>query len=198
MAIVVDDVLRITAVMQFDSIDDIVNVYHCKVSSNVTVDDDQFMTQMAGEMDSLYDLINGGVSDLQEYIDVQGQNLTQNVLLPSKDWPNLTFGGSVSTALPSQVAASVFHRTLRPNTRASKYLGIFTEAQNDGNGSIGAGFQANLQSYADQLNGGFVGGGFVAAYGAYNVALDRFTPADSGIVPARWRTQRRRRLGVGS
>jgi len=198
MPIAVGDILRITAVMQFDGLDDIVNVYHVKVDTNATANDDQFMDEMADAMNDLYTTINIALSELVTYIEVQGQNITQNELLPSKPWPTLVAGLSTSTPLPSQVSACVFHRTLRPKTRASKFLPVMTEGQNDGNGKIGAGTITVLQAFADALTSGFAGSQSFSFYGAYNAGLDRFTDVVLGIVPVRWRTQRRRRLGVGS
>jgi len=198
MGVAVDDIIRITAVMQFDGLDDMVNVFHFKLTSVSTSNDDEFMADMASVMDDLYTEVVLAFSELVVFIDVQGQNVTQNELLPSKPWPVLVNGGSMSTPLPSQVAACVYHGTLRPKTRASKFLPVFTEGQNDGNGKIGDATQVLIQAFGDFLVGAIVGSAFTALYGAYNKGFDRFTVAGNAIVPTRWRTQRRRRLGVGS
>lgn len=198
MSVVAGDILRITAVLEFDTTDDVVNVFHFEVDSNVSTDDDELMDGIAVFLDDLYTLVNPAMSELITYIDVQGQNVTQNVLLPSKDWPVLTVGLSTSTPLPSQVVANVFHRTTRPKTRATKKLGVFTEGQNDGNGRIGAGTVTILESFGTALLGPLDATTSVLFYGAYNTLLDRFTASSARVVPVRWGTLKKRRLGVGS
>lgn len=196
--IAVGDIIRVTARMRLLTSDDVVNTYHMRVQVNTTVDDDAFMVEVAADIDALYQGLNVDISTQLTYIDIDAQNITQNELLPGKPWPVLIQGGDAGNLLPTQTCAYVFFRTLRPKTRAAVYIPGYTESSNGSLGEIGPSAGPVLQAFANLLEAGFSGPNFTAEYGAYNRPLDRFTPVDQGIVPLRWRTQRRRRIGVGS
>lgn len=199
MSVVIDDVIRINTNFLFDDADEYTNVYHVKVTKNDSVDDDEFMDVIALEMDDLYTIINSLITDGMAYVDIIAQNITQDVLLPTKAWPVLTVGGDIaSPVLPLQIAACVFFRTLRPKTRASKFLPCFTRLTGDGAGVLKTTTQTAVQSFGDSWVAGVVSTLVDADLGAYNAALARFTPVVAAVVPTRFRTQRRRRPGVGS
>jgi len=196
--VAVGDIIRVTARMQIQNLDDLVNVFHYKVVTNSTLSDDAFMIEVAADLDASYQIINPEISSLVTYVDIDGQNVTQNELLPAKPWPVLVNGADIGALLPQQVAACVFYRTLTPKIRASKFLGGYTENSNNAVGAIDAAAITNLTTYGVDALVGINQPNVVATYGAYNKPLDRFTPVVQSVVPAVWRTQRRRRPGVGS
>lgn len=198
MAVVVGDIVRIVAVFQWAAQDIFSNIYHFQVGKNDTVDDTQFMERIADMMNTAYLTVNGNIGDNINYVDVEGINLTQDILLPPTAWPSLTTGAGGSQSLPTQVAASVYFRTLRPRTRASKFLPPFTETFNDPGGLITAAAQADMQAFGDAWVDGIADALVEVTLGAYNIEAARFTPVALAIVAPRFRTQRRRRLGVGS
>ena len=196
--VAVGDIIRVVARFRLLDTDIMVNTFHMKVLSNTTVDDNAFMDQLALDIDAKYQIVNVDISDELDYLDIDAQNITQNELLTGKPWPVLVSGADVGALLPTQTCAYIFFRTLRPKTRAAIYLPAYTEDSNDANGAIVAPARTQLSLMTSALEGGFNGVGFSADYGAYNRPLDRFTPVDQGVVPVRWRTQRRRRIGVGT
>lgn len=196
-SIAVNDIVRVTARMAIDGVNDVVGVYHHRCLTTNTGTDQDFMTAAALSFDALYTRINGEVTDRLSYVNIEGQNITAIRLLPSVAWPVLTVGGTPSEMLPETVAACVFFRSLRPKTRASKFLAGYTEASNLG-GILSAGAQTALQAFGDDLVNGYLANGASMEYGAFNALLARFTPVNAALVPVRWRTQRRRRFGVGS
>ena len=196
--IVVGDVIRVVAKMRLLTSEDDLNVFHFKVLSNTTVDDNAFMVEMAAAIDSDYQIINAQISTAMTYIDIDAQNVTQNELLQSQPWPVLVAGADAGALLPTQVAAMIFWRTLRPKTRTSKFYGGFTELSNNVDGTIAAATATQLSLLGTNLLGGVSGANFSAEYGAFNKLLSRFTPVTSSVVPVRWRTQKKRRVGVGS
>lgn len=196
-SIAADDIIRITARMLLDGVHDIVSVFHFKALNTNSGTDSDYMDGVATEMDVLYTFLNSEFSNRLSYVNIEGINVTAARLMPAKSWPVLTVGGSAGSMLPEEVAGCVFFRTLRPKTRASKFIGLFTELSNDG-GALEASTVLALQTYGNRLVSGFASDASVAEYGAYNTLLDRFTVVDAAIVPSRWRTQKRRRIGVGS
>jgi len=197
MAVQVGDVVRITARLLLNNIGDIVNVYHFLVDTNTTSDDTDFMGEVADALDTLYTIINGAIHPDVSYVSVDGINVTQSVLLPSTAWPVLTVGGNTSEMLPEMVTACVFHRTLTPRVRASKFLPPYGE-NNNTDGAILAAAVVTLQQYGDALTASLVEANIQLDYGAFNRVTSTFTAVTQALVPVRFRTQKRRRLGVGS
>lgn len=191
------DIVRIVARMLLFGIDDVVNVFHFFVALNTTVDDAAFMVETALEMDNLYTLINAAIHPNVSYSSIEGQNITKDELLPSTAWPVLSAGTNITEMLPEMTSPCVFHRTLTPRVRAAKFLPPFGE-NTSADGAIVAPTVAQIQSFGDQLTDSLVGANIQLDYGAFNRVLATFTPVTQAIVPARFRTQRRRRLGVGS
>lgn len=198
MAPVIGDIIRAVAKFQFSGGDIFTNTFHFEVFSEGWNNDLQFMTELAVFMDAQYTLVNTRVSSALTYVDLDGQNLTQDILMPSVPWPVLVNGGSASEPLPTQTTARPFFRTLRPKTRASICYIPFDELSSTAGGVIVAAAAANLASWATPFISviALVSGSIT--YGAYNRPLDRFTPVTSFVVPTRLRTIRRRRIGVGS
>lgn len=197
MPVAVGDIVRITAKLLLNNLDDIVNVYHFSVAINNTLNDTAFMTEMASALDVLYTNINVQMHPNVSYSSVEGQNITKDELLPSRPWPILTAGTNASEMLPEMCAPCVFHRTLKPRVRASKFLPPFGENTNV-DGAITAGAQAAIQAFGDALTVGLTTTNLGLVYVAFNRALGTSTVVTQALVPARFRTQRRRRLGVGS
>lgn len=198
MAISALDIVRITAQMSRLGADDVFNVYNFRVDVPNPGGDDDTMGEIADLLDDIYTFILTDLPDNLLFDSISGINVTKDELLPSKDWPVLTAGTNTADPLPNQIAPCVFWRTLRPKTRSSKFLPFYTEAANTGNGTILAGAITRMQAYGDALVGSIVEGLTTLTYGAYNAPVARFTPVTQAVVPAFFRTQRRRRLGVGS
>lgn len=198
MSVQVGDIVRIVAEMRLLTSEDIANIYHFKTVINTTADDLAFMTDVASRLDPVYQAINLVVTAGLDYVAISGQNITRNELMPTVGWPTLVAGADGGVLLPTQTSGFVFFRTLTPKVRASKFLAGFTESSNFAGGTIGAAAGTALANYAIALLAGLTTANIDLDYGAYNAALARFTPVTSYIIPTRWRTQRRRRVGVGS
>lgn len=198
MAITAGDIVRVSAEMSRAGADDIFNVYNFRIDTPNPGGDGPTMGNLADLLDDIYTFINLDIPLNVQYDTITGINVTKDELLPAQSWPVLTAGVAVGEPLPNQISACVFWRTLRPKTRASKFLPYYTEAANTGNGTILAGAVTRMQAYGDALVGSIVEGLTTLTYGAFNAPLARFTPVTQAVVPAFFRTQRRRRLGVGS
>lgn len=184
--------------MLLDGTDQISNIFNFKVTARVASTDLSYMQSIALFLDDLWVPINDEMTDQMTYIDVDGINITKDELLPSVDWTTLTVGTAAAKLLPAQVAVCVFFRTTRPKTRASKFVGGWTSNALDTDGTISAAVLALMQTFGDALVTGISESGDEADYGAYNQPLDRFTSVDNAVIPVHYRTQRRRRQGVGS
>lgn len=197
MTVGVGDIVRITAKMKLFGTDDVQNVFTFRVDANTTPDDDAFMDDVAAFIDGAYNLVDIDQSTFLTYQSVDGQNLTKNELLPEKNFPILVAGLQGGDLLPTQVAPCVFWPTITPKVRTSSFLGGYTEFNNTSIGEITGTGQSNLLSFGLFL-ASFVGVRITLRKGSLNPLTMVFTVAGTARVPARWRTQRRRRIGVGS
>lgn len=199
MTPVVNDIIRIVVVMSRGAdLDVYTNTFHFKVTTAGWASNQEFMTEMALYLDGSYTLVASQISNLVSFDHIDGQNLTQKVLLPLTTFPFLTGGTNTSDMLPPQTTARPYFPTTRPLTRAAIGLPPFGESSTAGVGALDASAIGQAEDFADDLLGTLtvLNGAFI--YGAYNHPLVRFTPVDSRVVPARLRTLRRRRAGVGS
>jgi hypothetical protein len=155
------------------------------------------MVGVALMINNFHAIINGEVTTRITYTEVEGINVSQATLLPPKPWPVLTAGTQGTDMLPEMNAACVFFRTTRPKTRTAKFLAGYCEVANVG-GALLAASVTLLNSYGTDVLAGGAADGAVLVYGAFNKLAVRFTPVVSRVTALRFRTQRRRRIGVGS
>jgi hypothetical protein len=197
MAIAVGDILRIACRFLMAGTDERVNVWHLRADSVLGGTDADKMADIAGFFDLAYTGLNSLFSDDLSYLDITGQNISKSELLPDQSWPTLTFGGDTNSAMPGPVSASVYWGTVAPKVVGRKFLPDTTEGTN-ADGTLTGNLIAALANF---------GGNFIVPIGlanidvfagTYNYAAQTFTPFLNVNVPVRFRTQRRRRRGVGS
>lgn len=196
MSIQVDDILRVSAVVSMQA-QEFVNVHHFRTDGNATANDTAFMEQLQLILAAVYANVQNWQADLLRYERLEGQNITQDLLLPTVNWVGNPTGNRIEDPLPTQVTANVFWPTQRPKTRCTSYLPGLSEFSNTAAGEWTTGTKDDLQLYGDELLGSLLGGGVEVVKGAYNLAADRFVELLSAQVPVHSRTQRRRRIGVG-
>lgn len=196
MTVAVDDIVRINAVVSFQG-QEYENVHHFKTIANASPNDQAFMDAVLVLIAAAYANVQNHQSNLLQYQRIEGQNITQDVLLPATNWTGNPVGDSAFDALPAQVTANVFWPTLRPKTRCTSYIPAFTETANNATGGWNTAAKDDLQLFGDALKDAGTQAGVTVQKGAYNVVAARYTPLISAVVPTDSRTQRRRRLGVG-
>lgn len=196
MTVQIDDIVRINAIVSFQA-QEYENVHHFKCKANATPTDTAFMAALQSILAVPYAFVQNHQSDLLTYERIEGQNITQDILLPTTNWVGNPSGDSIFSALPPQVCANVYWPTLRPRTRCTTYLPGIAEDANTAGGVWDTPTKADLALFGAGLIGDLVFGGITIEKGAYNLLLDRFTALVNAVVPTDSRTQRRRRLGVG-
>ena len=196
---VVGDIIRVVCVYSFGvGGDQFTNTFHFKVLAASWVDNLAFMTQVAAFLDAAYQIINVNFPTEVVYLHIDGQNITQAVLMPLVPWPVLVAGANVTDALPSQATARPYFPTTRPKTRAAIGLPPYAEGTQTNGGLLDAGAISTTVSWAAQFVGNILLASGTIEYGPFNRPLNRFVAADSAILPSRFRTLKRRRIGVGS
>lgn len=197
MAVAENDVLRVTAEMSAGN-DALQNVFHVQSVNAASVSDAQALLDMGLIMDALYDLLDASMHDGVTFDNVRVQNVTQDTLLGSTPFPVLSVGGDTADPIPYQACALITYPTAVPKTRGGNYYGGFTEANSDGNGAISSALQTVLALVGTKILTQQDVAGNLWDFVLVNRLLGTVIPFVSTIVHAVWRTQRRRRPGVGA
>lgn len=196
MAVDQDDILRITAELSIGA-DAVQNVFHFQYQSVAQITDAQALTDGALVMEDLYNDILAAQSTSLDFDQVRVQNITQDKLLGTTAWPTIIAGLEVALLLPLPVAALLTYGTAVPQTRGSTYFGGFTEEDNTVGGVIASALISQLGGIATSILAGTNLSGRLYKLIVLNRALGTIIPITSAVVHAVWRTQRRRRQGVG-
>jgi hypothetical protein len=197
MAVSVGDFVRLTAKMKLFGTDDVMNVLTYRVDVNTTPDDDEFMIQAAGQIDAAYGFLTVDWTTDLTFESIDGFNISKNELMPDTPWPVLVNGGNAAILLPTQVAACVFWRTTTPKVRTSAFLGGYVTSALAAGGVIAAPPLGRLATWGASMRL-LITATITLTKGSFNPIPLIFTEAGTASVPNRWRTQRRRRIGVGS
>jgi len=192
------DVVRVTAEMEMDGVEDVQNVYHVLKVSGGPVTDTVFMDDMAAQLESMYLTFVARQITSYTYNQITGQQVFGGSdIMPDVAWPTIIAGLSTSDALPLQVTALVAGQTTSSKKQGRKYLGGFTELDNV-NGVVQPGLTSALANYALEWITDFVSGAHTYRFGVFNVLSSVFTPFVASLILGAFRTQRRRTAGFGS
>jgi len=197
MPVSVGDFVRITCKMKLFGTDDVMNVLTYRVDVNATADDDAFMSDVADRLDVHYTGINPDLSDDLTYESIDGFNISKSELMPDVPWPVLIDGDNAAIILPTQVAACVFWPTTTPKVRTSSFMGGYVVSALAAGGVIAAPSLGRLVTFGGAIRQ-LITANITLTKGSFNPVALIFTEAGAAQVPNRWRTQRRRRIGVGS
>ena len=191
------DIIRITANMEHDSIEDVKNVFHVIAAGSGTATDLAFMTTMGAMIDSAYQYCAGKQTTALTYVDIDFYNISQDISMGQVDWPTRVAGSATSERMPMQVAALCHFPTTNSNSSGKKYIAGFTEEWNSAQGLLSSALQTSLASFVAEFLGATAVGTLDIYFGNYNSTLDRFLYWVAGAVDIIWSTQRRRKQGVG-
>ena len=197
MTVLQNDVLRVTAEMTVNG-HDLQNVFHFRSTNVGGVSDAKALDDAANILEDMYQKLDTFMSALVTFDQVRVQNVTQAVLLGAAAWPLLTAGTLTSHLLPEAASALITYVTNKSRVRGGTFFGGFTESENVDGGGVASGLMTPLGTLATELLGEYVFGADSYRYIVYNSVAKTFVVPISAIVHSVWRTQRRRRTGVGS
>lgn len=198
MPSVQSDIFQVTSRMTIGGDDeDVQSVMHFRQQSAPALTDAQVLADIGDMMDGIYTIVNPSIVDIQDYIDINVKNVTQNLLLGATAWPVLTIGGSTVDPTAFQVVALLLMRTATPRVVGRVNFGVFRE-----NGLASSNWVAGVQS--EVLTAGLalltdnIEFNGTWRYVVFNREFKTVTlPVSEGITVAA-RSQRRRSRGIGS
>lgn len=180
--------------------EDVQNVYYYKHDGSSDAGELLVHAAIAVALDDAYDEIDALMTDDMTFDTIETYNVTQGAPINETAWPALTAGGAAGERMPSQVAALVTFPTGVRKSLGKKYLGVFTEAENDQFGQPIAALQTALAAFVTEVLAIVVADGENFIVGHIRKVADEvsFIAWVSGIVESIWATQRRRKKGTGS
>lgn len=197
MPIGLSDIIRVGNVWVFAGVAEMINVLHIKITGFVAQTEGQVQSDIEDYLLAMYTPLATWFDDSLVHNRIEMFNVTDQASMSPLGANALMDGGNAGETLPTQVAAEVFYRTATPRHIGRTFLPVMTEAAN-ANGSVAAALQGDLATFAQEFSTEFTGTNGVVLRG---VVYDRSAGLSRDItsygVPTFFRTQRRRRIGVG-
>jgi len=190
------DVVRVTAVMDHSLEGAVMNVYHAKMLGAGSTDIG-FMEKMRDLMDIGYGYIDNFMPDTLDFVEIRGFNVTQSQPMPTFAFNVLTSGGvDVADPLPSVLSCLVVGRTGVNRAIYRKFLGPFTEANQEDAEWTSAILTAVAQMH-NYIKTAVTVSGELVQVGLYSPTLATWYPIIESVVDSVIAYQRRRRKGRG-
>lgn len=194
-----NDVFRLAMRMQGPSGQDIINVWHAKISNYVGGTDADVAQELVDYACTHYQDLEDAITNQQTSVDISVQNLTTGAVLGTFSWSTAFAGTLTGDTLPPQTSLYSYFRTGLSRRIGRKFLGIVNEAVND-NGLVSS-LVTIVSTFIANWIGTDVGVGTGNSY-VWGVFNDNLLPAFAQFVEAVWqarlKTQRRRLPNVGS
>ncbi len=193
----ISDVIRISVRLKWNTTDDITNVMHFVLLQQDEPNDTDFMSEVADEIDILYAVLAPHQASIVSANIIEGKNITQDLLLPATVFPAYTGGSGAGGSMAPQVCPMSYFPTIKPRTQGRIYWPPLTTASNT-NGALGATALDDHDDVADLIHAGLTTATIHLAYIVYNVEFGTWVAPSASLTQPTFRTQRRRRAGVGS
>jgi len=199
MPVANDEIVQVTARVEFGGVDDMVNVFQFINASGLAVPDSEAITDLAAFMDSLYTTIALFQPTTVLYRDLRMVNLDTGDILGIVPWPGLSTGLHVGQPMAPGVAAVVNFYGDEPRRVMRKYIGGLVEDSSDADGVLNAITVTELGVFAAELLAPIVG-----TFSTWLYCYDNFLPLSNLMIPTSAVAtnipgyQRRRKQGRGS
>lgn len=191
------DIVRVTARFEIYE-EDIQNVYHLQAGGSGLVVDAIFDAAVVDWLELVYNTLNTDISDEVDRLDIVIQNLTEGTPARFSQWDTYPTPTDTNTPLPLQCSALVTFPSDRVKSIGRKFVGGWTEADNDDPGIPTSGVLSALADFAAEVLTGFTVVAQDLVPGNWDNNTSTFSIWLFATVAQFWATQRRRRAGVGS
>lgn len=194
-----NDIIRVATRLNLPLHGDVVNVWHFRKTDAVSQSDATTLVDLSEYCDEMFDTIDNYISIDCDFVDINMFNVTQDRPLGSVSWPSLVAGTRTGHPLPMQTAAFLQGNSGFSRNWARKFIGTFSENENDANGFI----EGALLSGLAQLGIRWLAGPIFVMTGTWEPVVYHYKAAlwrtiVEVVIRNVWATMRRRRAGVGS
>jgi hypothetical protein len=184
--------------MEFDGVEDVVNVFQLQHTTGVAVTDAQAVADIGQFMDDLYVILEGILTILMIAREIKIFNKTQLILLGAYPFP--TFNGGLQVLPPTAPGVAILSNfaTGIPRVTPRKYWGVMTETSMDTQGQWEVPTLAVIATANSLLLAEYIGVNSNWQYGYFSPKIAGFAQPNSAIVTSIPAYQRRRKQGRGS
>jgi len=127
MTIDAGDVVKCTARMEVSGGIAVQNTFFAKSLAAAPIDDQDAMDDLAAWLDAMYDHIDGNMTPLLSFVDIQFHEMVANRPIGTEPWPTMTVGGSGADPTASGVALGLTAHTLVNRVRGRKSIGVLSD-----------------------------------------------------------------------
>lgn len=198
MAVQPGDILEASPRLEFNSVDDQVNVFQFQNESVSPLTDTQGINDVIEVLEVLYTILVPLISILTVFRDIRVRNVTQSVVYGVFPWPTLTAGTQVQPAIPLACAGLLNFSTGIARVTPRKYFGSLTTTSIDSQGNLTAGTLALIASVGATLLTSMVATNASWNYGYFSPKTLGWQQAVSVVATNIPAYQRRRKPGRGA
>lgn len=197
MAIVNGEIIRTSVIWVYQNIAYQMNTLHLQFSDIAAQTAQQIRDDIEDYLLAAYTNITGEMTDQLVHNRVDLYSIQNAAPEDGIGAITLLNGASFAQALPLQLAAEIYFRTGVSRHIGRIFCPTFTEAGNDA-GILTTGVRNNMTVMAQYLlQARTMANGTTITYGILDRSSGIFRQPGSAVVPIHFRTQRRRRIGVG-
>ncbi len=197
MSVDQNDMFRIDVIGDFDSSNDVVNVYQMLKSDVGVISDSDFMDDMLSLFTALYTVVKGLNSLLVTWRRIRVSRVPTGALMGERSFSPALVGTSTEDALPNQATFPVNFQTTTPRVVLRKFFGPGSEAQLTAVGLIAAAPLASMTSIIALLLADFTETNGVYQYGYNSPKALQWVRPVTGSHGNIFGAVRSRRIGVG-
>lgn len=197
MAVAIGDIVRIVPRLRWAAVADVSNVFHFTVLLQDEPNDTDFMVEVALLIDPLFGTLAPHQTTNLIAVNIEGKNVTQDLLLPTTVWPAYTGGDVAGPANAPQTAPFSYFPTIKPRTQGRIYWPVVSDVAST-NGNLSATAFDDHEAVADALLLPLATASVILAYIVFNREFGTWVIPSTAVTAPTLRTQRRRRPGVGS
>lgn len=198
MTVDIGDVLEVAARMEFNGVEDQVNVYQFALGTPGPITDTEAVDDLIALMEAVYTIWKATMVAITAFRDLRVRNVTKDEVLGVFPWPTLTVGDSAADALPPGNAGLINFNTDVARVTPRKYMGSLNVNTVDNDGTLIALQVTKLVEVADLLLDVWVGVDGDWLYGYLSPKAGTFVFPNSATVSDITAYQRRRKQGRGS
>lgn len=191
------DVVEVAARLEYNGVEDMVNVFQFQKTDVPAVSDALGMADIIAFLEAVYTTINTFMPLIHLYRDLTARNVTQGTVLGTFPWATLTAGTSVQDALPPGVAVMSAFSTGVPRVILKKYWPGVDESTNRTDGAFGTGLMTAIGTMNAGLLVPYVGANSTWQYGYLSPKTASFLTPVAAVVTDIPAYQRRRKQGRG-
>jgi hypothetical protein len=197
MTVAINDIIRVTAVMDHSLEGTVQNVWYAKQYTD-TATDAQFISGASGRLDTMYGYIDNFMPDTLTFEEIRFFNVTQSAPMATSSWPSLVDGDvDVGHPLPSVMSCLMFTRTAANRVILRKFFGPFTE-ENQQDAEWTTGITNAIATGMILWFAAWTSGAGVAQGGVWSPTNALFYEATTTVVRSVPAYQRRRKRGRGA